>query len=96
MNQFLDDLEFYCTASLIPPADPEYRAALEEYCTMEAQIEAAMGAEFLERFTTVGSLFRHRDALQTFQAGLRFGADFVRTVWVNPPKSQNHSAPTPL
>ena len=39
MNDFLDDLHFYCTERLTPPQVPSY------------------------------------------QAGLRFGADFTRTVW---------------
>lgn len=95
MNQFLDDLEFYCTASLAPPADPAYHTALEAYCTMEAQIKAAMGADFLNRFAETAAQLHHRDALQAFHAGLRFGANFVKTVWVNPPRQRNRDGSTP-
>ncbi len=95
MDSFLDDLEFYCTAPLLPPKDTEYQAALEEYRAMEAQIEAAMETEFLNRFAAAAARFQHWETLQTFQAGLRFSADFVRAVWVNPPRSRSHSAPTP-
>lgn len=96
MDSFLDDLEFFCTASLMPPTAPEYQAAREEYCTMETQIKDAMGAEFLEQFTELNCQIRHWEALQTFQAGLRFGADFAHTVWVNPPRSRHHSGSTRL
>lgn len=81
MNQFLDDLEFFCTESLKPPAGLEYQSALNVICSVEPQLEAALGREALRQYSDAVYRVHHWELLQTFRAGLRFGADFVLTVW---------------
>ena len=50
MNQFLDDLHFFCTEHLAPPKDAEYRSGMEALCGMEAQIERALGENLFRRY----------------------------------------------
>ena len=81
MNDFLDDLHFFCTSQLLPPDTPVYKSAMETLCAMENQITQALGKGFCRQLDeTVYEVYRW-EILQAFQAGLRFGADFARTVW---------------
>lgn len=81
MNQFLDDLHFFCTEHLAPPKDAEYRSGMEALCGMEAQIERALGENFFRRYDERSYQMRQWEVLESFRAGLRFGADFTGEVW---------------
>ena len=81
MNDFLDDLHFYCTERLTPPQVPSYQAAMQTICGLEAEIEQALGKDFYNRLDQTYQEIYRWEILQSFQAGLRFGADFTRTVW---------------
>ena len=81
MNQFLDDLHFFCTEHLAPPEDASYRAGMDTLCGMEAQIERALGKDFFRRYDELSYQMRQWEALESFRAGLRFGADFAGEVW---------------
>lgn len=81
MNQFLDDLHFFCTADMPPPADPAYRAAMNALCAMEEQIEKGMGKDFFLRYDEVSHQVQMGQLLESFRAGLRFSADFTLEIW---------------
>ena len=81
MNQFLDDLHFFCTEHLAPPNGAEYKTGMEALCEMEAQIERALGKDFFRRYDELSYQMRQWEALESFRAGLRFGADFAGEVW---------------
>lgn len=77
MSQFLDDLHFFCTADMPPPADPAYRAAMNTLCDMEEQIEKGMGKDFFLRYDEISHQAQMWQLWESFRAGLRFGADFT-------------------
>ena len=77
MNQFLDDLHFFCTEHLAPPNGAEYKTGMEALCEMEAQIERALGKDFFRRYDELSYQMRQWEVLESFRAGLRFGADFA-------------------
>lgn len=81
MNQFLDDLHFFCTEHLAPPEDPAYQTGMEALSGMEAQIERALGMDFFRRYDALSYQMRQWEALESFRAGLRFGGDFAAAVW---------------
>ena len=81
MNQFLDDLHFFCTEHLAPPNGAEYKTGMEALCEMEAQIERALGKDFFRRYDERSYQMRQWEVLESFRAGLRFGADFTGEVW---------------
>lgn len=81
MNQFLDDLHFFCTADMPPPTGPEYRAAMKDLCGMEEQIEQAMGRDFFLRYGETNHQAQKWELLESFRAGLRFGAGLALELW---------------
>ena len=81
MNDFLDDLHFFCTERLTPPQVPSYQAAIKTVCGLEDEIEQTLGKDFYSRLDQAYHEIYRWEMLQSFQAGLRFGADFTHTVW---------------
>ena len=49
--------------------------------TMEDQIEEVMGRDFLRRYEDAVYQAQELEALESFRAGLRFGASFALEVW---------------
>ena len=81
MEQFLYDLYFFCTEAAAPPKDPEYDASLDALCALEEQIKQALGKDFYRQYDEAAYQLRELESLESFRAGLRFGADFALTVW---------------
>lgn len=81
MSQFLDDLRFYCTERITAPDDPKYRAAAEKLCALDDQMEQALGRDFLLEYGRIQGDVQDWEFLETFRAGLRFGASFMLELW---------------
>ena len=50
MTDFISDLYLHYSDQLSYPKDPEHLAVIEQYHTLENQIESAMGDDFLSKF----------------------------------------------
>lgn len=81
MSQFLDDLHFFCTADIPAPSDPAYHAAMNALCDMAEKIEKGMGKDFFLRYDDANHQVQMWQLLESFRAGLRFGADFALEIW---------------
>ena len=81
MDQFLDDLHFFCTENTAPPKAPDYEANMKALCTMEEQLKQAIGRDFFRQYDEAIHQVQQRELLESFRAGLRFGADFALEVW---------------
>ena len=81
MSKFLDDLHFYCVEGTHPPRDGAYQAAMDALRTMDDQIEEVMGRDFLRRYEDAVYQAQELEALESFRAGLHFGACFALEVW---------------
>ena len=80
MNEFLDELFLHCIQKEPPPRDARYQADRDALAQMEAQIEAAVGQEFWERYTRAAFKCEEREEKNAFRAGLRFGVNLMRSV----------------
>lgn len=80
MSSFLDDLDFYCTEKLTPPADPAYRAQSARRDEMEGQIARALGREFLEEYTLLELDLTQREVCDHLREGMRFALRLVQAL----------------
>lgn len=81
MQDFLDDLLFYCTQKSCPPYhDPQYQARFDAVNQLEDQIQAALGNDFLIRYDLAYHQYREWECQDIFLQGLRFGVQFAMTV----------------
>ena len=80
MNNFLDELFFYCIQREPPPHDAGYRADRDTLAQMEEQIEAVMGQEFWERYAQAAFQCGAWEDETAFRMGLRFGVDLMRNL----------------
>lgn len=48
---------------------------------MEEQLKQAMGRDFFRQYDEAIHQVQQRELLESFRAGLRFGADFALEVW---------------
>lgn len=80
MNDFLDQLYFYCLQKEPPPRDTRYQADRDALAKMEEQIEAAMGQEFWERYARAAFKCGEREDRTAFRAGLRLGVNLMQSV----------------
>ena len=77
MSQFLDDLCFYCTERMAPPDSPDYQAAVQRLCALDARMEQALGRDFVLQYDKSRHDIQSRELSETFRAGLRFGVSFL-------------------
>ena len=80
-NDFLSDLCFYCTDSISRPEDEEQKQALAEYETLEQELIQAMGMDFVDRYLNARLRARAWEHDAIFLAGLRFGVNFMLTLF---------------
>lgn len=80
MNDFLDQLYFYCLQKEPPPRDARYQADRDALTQMEEGLEAAVGQEFWEQYMRAAFNCGERDEKNAFRAGLRFGVNLMRSV----------------
>lgn len=77
MNDFISDLYLHYSDQLSYPTDPERLAVIEQYHTLEDQIETAMGVDFLSKFQQSEHNKIWYELEESFQKGLQVGIQFM-------------------
>lgn len=77
MKNFVSDLYLHYSEQLSFPTDPEQLAVMEQYHTLEDQIEAAMGEDFLSKFQRAEHDRACYELEETFLMGLQVGIQFM-------------------
>lgn len=77
MSTFISDLYLHYPDQLSYPKDPERLAVIEQYHTLEDQIETEMGKDFLSKFQQSEHNKTWYELEESFQKGLQVGIQFI-------------------
>ena len=80
-NDFLSDLCFRCTESISCPTDRAQKQAQKEYEALEQKLIQTMGLRFVDRYQNALLRTRAWEDDAVFLAGLRFGVNFMLTLF---------------